>query len=53
LGRSIVDDIVAQILDVPERGPQFSIGAALTQERSTAPFLSQMERDVAASRWGE
>jgi HD domain len=53
LGRSIVDDIVAQIIDVPERGPQFSIGAVLTQERSTAPFLSQMERDVAASRWGE
>jgi hypothetical protein len=26
LGRSIVDDIVQQIRDIPERGPQFSIG---------------------------
>lgn len=53
LGRSIVDDIVAQVREVPERGPQFSIGAVLTQERTTPPHLSQLELDVAASRWGE
>src|SRR5262249_29990834 len=53
LGRSIVDDITAQVREVPERGPQFSIGAVLAQERAAAPHLSQLELDVAASRWGE
>jgi hypothetical protein len=53
LGRSIVDDVVEQVREVPERGPGYSIGAVLTHERSTPPHLSQLERDVAASRWGE
>jgi hypothetical protein len=53
LGRSIVDDIVEQVRDVPERGPGYSLGAVLTMERSALPHLSQLERDVAASRWGE
>ena len=53
LGRSIVDDIVEQVREVPERGPQYSIGAVLAHERSTPPHLSQLERDIAASRWGE
>jgi HD domain len=53
LGRSIVDDIVAQVREVPERGPQFSIGAVLAHERSTPPHLAQLELDTAASRWGE
>jgi hypothetical protein len=53
LGRSIVDDIVGQIREVPERGPLYSIGATLARERSTPPHLSQLELNVAASRWGE
>ena len=53
IGRSIVDDIVEQVREVPERGPGYSLGAMLTKERSTQPHLSQLERDVAASRWGE
>lgn len=53
LGRSIVDDIVEQVREVPERGPGYSIGAVLAKERSTPPHLSQLELDVAASRWGE
>ena len=43
LGRSIVDDIVGQIREVPERGPLYSIGATLARERSTPPHLSQLE----------
>lgn len=53
IGRSIVDDIVEQVREVPERGPGYSLGAMLTKERSTPPHLSQLERNVAASRWGE
>ena len=53
LGRSIVDDIVEQVREVPERGPGYSIGAVLARERSTPPHLSQLELDVAALRWGE
>jgi hypothetical protein len=53
LGRSIVDDVVEQVREVPERGPGYSIGAVLAKERSTPPHLSQLERDIAASRWGE
>lgn len=53
IGRSIVDDIVEQVREVPERGPGYSIGGVLLKERSTPPHLSQLERDVAASRWGE
>ena len=53
LGRSIVDDVVGQIREVPERGPLYSIGATLARERSTPPHLSQLELNVAASRWGE
>ena len=53
VGRSIVDDIVQQVREVPERGPGYSIGAVLAKERSTPPHLSQLELDVAASRWGE
>jgi hypothetical protein len=33
LGRSIVDDIVEQVREVPERGPRYSIGAVLAHER--------------------
>jgi hypothetical protein len=51
--RSIVDDIVEQIRATPERGPMFSIGHTLVSERSTPPYVTQLERDVAASRWGE
>src|SRR5271156_2630100 len=53
LGRSIVDDIVEQVREVPERGQRYSMGAVLARERSTAPHLSELERMVAASRWGE
>jgi hypothetical protein len=44
LGRSIVDDIVSQIHDVPGRGPMFSIGAVLTAERARPPYVSTMEK---------
>jgi hypothetical protein len=50
--RSIVDDIVGQCREVPERGPQFSIAGVLTRERSTPPHLTQMELAAASSRWG-
>jgi hypothetical protein len=53
LGRSIVDDIVGQIREVPERGPLYSIGATRARERSTPPHLSRLEVHVAASRWGQ
>ena len=53
LGRSIVDDIVEQVREVPERGQRYSMGAVMARERSTAPHLSELERIVAASRWGE
>jgi hypothetical protein len=53
LGRSIVDDIVEQVREVPERGQGYSIGAVMARERSTAPHLSVLERNVAGSRWGE
>lgn len=53
LGRSIVDDIVEQVREVPERGRGYSIGAVMARERSTPPHLSQLELNVAASRWGE
>jgi hypothetical protein len=49
--RSIVDDIVAQCREVPERGPQYSIGGELTRERSTPPHLTQMEQAAPSSRW--
>jgi hypothetical protein len=51
--RSIVDDIVEQIRATPERGPMFSIGHTFASERSTPPYVTQVERDTAASRWGE
>jgi HD domain len=50
--RGIVDDIVEQCREVPERGPQFSIGGELTRQRSTPPYLTQLEVDSAGSRWG-
>ncbi|MDT5094813.1 MAG: hypothetical protein QOH60_4176 [Mycobacterium sp.] len=53
IGRSIVDDIVEQVREVPDRGPGYSLGAVLARERSTPPHLSQLELNVAASRWGE
>lgn len=51
--RSIVDDIVEQIRATPERGPMFSIGHTLVSERSTPPYVTQLEHETAASRWGE
>src|SRR6478735_4226821 len=51
--RSIVDDIVEQIRATPERGPMFSIGHTLVSERSTPPYVTQLERETAVSRWGE
>jgi hypothetical protein len=51
--RSIVDDIVEQIRATPERGPMFSIGHTFVSERSTPPHVTQLERETAASRWGE
>jgi HD domain len=50
---SIVDDIVEQVREVPERGPMFSIGAEFTRERATPPHLAQVERDCEASRWAD
>ena len=49
---SIVDDIVAQCREVPERGPRYSIAGELTRERSTPPHLTQMEQAATSSRWG-
>ena len=51
--RSIVDDIVEQIRAVPERGPMFSIGHAMANERSIPPHVTHLERECAAARWGE
>ena len=51
--RSIVDDIVEQIRATPERGPMFSIGHTLVSQRSTPPYVTQLEHETAASRWGE
>jgi hypothetical protein len=50
--RAIVDDIVQQCREVPERGPQLSPGGEYTRERATPPHLTQLERDTAAMRWG-
>jgi len=52
LASSIVEEIVAQCREVPERGPRFSIAGELTRERSTPPHLTQMEQAAPASRWG-
>src|SRR6476660_6581495 len=53
IARSIGDDIVGQIRATPERGPMFSIGHTLVSERSTPPYVTQLEHDTAVSRWGE
>jgi hypothetical protein len=31
----------------------FSIGHTLVSERSTPPYVTQLEHETAASRWGE
>jgi HD domain len=49
---SIVDEIVAQCREVPERGPRYSIAGELTRERSTPPHLTQMEQAAPSLRWG-
>ena len=49
---SIVDEIVEQCREVPERGPRYSIAGELTRERSTPPHLTQMEQAATSSRWG-
>lgn len=49
---SLVDEIVKQCQEVPERGPRYSIAGELTRERSTPPHLTQMEQAAPSSRWG-
>lgn len=50
--RSLVDAIVAQCREIPERGPQFTIAGELARERSTPPHVTQLEMAGAAGRWG-
>jgi hypothetical protein len=51
LERSLVDVIVAQARDRPEKAPQYSITADLLRERTTPPHSTAMERGAATSCW--
>jgi hypothetical protein len=48
---SLVDEIVKQCQEVPERGPRYSIAGELTRERATPPHLTHIEQAAASSRW--
>jgi hypothetical protein len=49
--RALVDGIVSQAIDRPEKAPRFSIVAELVRERTTIG-TTVLERGAALSRWG-
>lgn len=51
--RSLVDIIVEQARERPQKAPYYSMSRELVRERDTPPHLTSIERAAATSRWGD
>ncbi|MFF0610144.1 HD domain-containing protein [Nocardia tengchongensis] len=51
LARTLVDVIVGQATERPNKAPMYSVAAELIRERSTPPHITSLEQLVNESRW--